>query len=124
MLKAKDAPNLSSFNWEDPLLLDAQLEDDERMIRDSARAYAQEKLQPRVIEAYREEKAEPGIFAEMGEMGLLGSTIPEEYGGIGAGYVAYGLVAREIEQSLVDALEQKTIDLDALEDALHHVSQR
>ncbi|MGB2409712.1 MAG: acyl-CoA dehydrogenase, partial [Paracoccaceae bacterium] len=93
-----DAPNLSSFNWEDPLLLDAQLEDDERMIRDSARAYAQEKLQPRVIEAYREEKAEPGIFAEMGEMGLLGSTIPEEYGGIGAGYVAYGLVAREIER--------------------------
>lgn len=98
MLKAKDAPNLSSFNWQDPLLLDAQLEDDERMIRDSARAYAQEKLQPRVIEAYREEKAEPGIFAEMGEMGLLGSTIPEEYGGIGAGYVAYGLVAREIER--------------------------
>ena len=98
MLKAKDAPNLSSFNWEDPLLLDAQLEDDERMIRHSARAYAQEKLQPRVIEAYREEKSEPGIFAEMGEMGLLGSTIPEEYGGIGAGYVAYGLVAREIER--------------------------
>jgi glutaryl-CoA dehydrogenase len=98
MLKAKDAPNLSSFNWEDPLLLDAQLEDDERMIRDSARAYAEEKLQPRVIAAYREEKAEPGIFAEMGEMGLLGSTIPEEYGGIGAGYVAYGLVAREIER--------------------------
>ena len=98
MLNAKDAPNLSSFNWEDPLLLDAQLEDDERMIRDSARAYAQEKLQPRVIEAYREEKSEPGIFAEMGEMGLLGSTIPEEYGGIGAGYVAYGLVAREIER--------------------------
>ncbi len=98
MLKAKDAPNLSPFNWEDPLLLDAQLEDDERMIRDSARAYAQEKLQPRVIEVYREEKAEPGIFAEMGEMGLLGSTIPEEYGGIGAGYVAYGLVAREIER--------------------------
>jgi glutaryl-CoA dehydrogenase len=97
-LEAKSKPNLSSFNWEDPLLLDAQLEDDERMIRDSARAYAQEKLQPRVIEAYREEKAEPGIFAEMGEMGLLGSTIPEEYGGIGAGYVAYGLVAREIER--------------------------
>ncbi len=98
MLKAKDAPNLSSFNWEDPLLLDAQLEDDERMIRDSARAYAQEKLQPRVIEAFRKEKAEPGIIAEMGEMGLLGSTIPEEYGGIGASYVAYGLVAREIER--------------------------
>ena len=98
MLKAKDAPNLSSFNWEDPLLLDAQLEDDEIMIRDSARAYAKEKLQPRVIAAYREEKAEPSIFAEMGEMGLLGSTIPEEYGGIGAGYVAYGLVAREIER--------------------------
>ncbi len=98
MLKPKDAPDLSSFDWSDPLLLDSQLDDDERMIQDSARAYAQEKLQPRVIRAYREETADPGIFAEMGEMGLLGVTIPEEYGGIGAGYVAYGLVAREIER--------------------------
>ena len=98
VLKAKDRPDLSSFNWEDPLLLETQLTDDERMIRDSARAFAQKNLQPKVIEAYREEKSDPSVFAEMGEMGLLGSTIPEEYGGIGAGYVAYGLVAREIER--------------------------
>ncbi len=97
-LKPKDAPDLSSFNWEDPFLLETQLEEDERMIRDSARSFAQEKLQPRIIEAYREEKADPGIFREMGEMGLLGTTIPEEYGGLGAGYVSYGLVAREIER--------------------------
>ena len=97
-LKAKDAPDLGRFDWEDALRLDAQLTEDERMIRDSARAYAQEKLQPRVIEAFREEKTDPAIFAEMGEMGLLGTTIPEEYGGLGAGYVTYGLVAREVER--------------------------
>jgi len=97
-LKPKDQPDLSSFSWDDPLLLDDQLTEDERMIRDSARAYCQEKLQTRVIEAYREEKTDPAIFREMGEMGLLGSTIPEEYGGIGAGYVTYGLVAREVER--------------------------
>lgn len=97
-LKAKDKPELSTFNWDDPFLIENQLTEDERMIRDSAYAFAQEKLQPRVIEAYRNETADPSVFAEMGEMGLLGSTIPEEYGGIGAGYVSYGLVAREIER--------------------------
>ena len=97
-LKAKDAPNLSSFDWEDPFRLVDQLEEDERMIAESARAYAQEKLQPRVIKAFEEETVEPEIFREMGEMGLLGTTIPEEYGGLGAGYVSYGLVAREIER--------------------------
>ncbi|NOX40812.1 MAG: acyl-CoA dehydrogenase [Alphaproteobacteria bacterium] len=98
VLKPKDAPDLSSFQWDDPLLLEGQLEEDERMIRDAARAFAQEKLQPRIIDAYREEKPDPGVFAEMGEMGLLGTTIPEEYGGIGASYVSYGLAAREIER--------------------------
>ncbi|MEM9279688.1 MAG: acyl-CoA dehydrogenase family protein, partial [Pseudomonadota bacterium] len=97
-LKEKDKPDLSTFNFEDPFLLDGQLTDDERMIRDSAHAFAQETLQPRVIEAYRDEASDPGIFAEMGKVGLLGSTLPEEYGGIGASYVAYGLVAREIER--------------------------
>ncbi len=97
-LKPKEQPSLSSFNWEDPFLLDDQLSEEERMLRDGTRAYAQEKLQPRIIEAYREEKTDPAIFAEMGEMGLLGATIPEEYGGIGAGYVAYGLIAREVER--------------------------
>ncbi len=98
VLKAKDAPDLSTFQWDDALLLESQLEEDERMIRDSARAFAAENLQPRVIAAFREEKSDPGIFAEMGEMGLLGTTIPEEYGGLGAGYVSYGLVAREVER--------------------------
>jgi len=97
-LKPKDAPDLGRFDWEDALRLDDQLSEDERMLRDAARAYAQEKLQPRVIAAYREEATDPAIFAEMGEMGLLGVTIPEEYGGLGAGYVTYGLVAREIER--------------------------
>ncbi len=97
-LRAKDAPDLSSFDWADPLRLDDQLSEDERMIADSARAYAQEKLQPRVTEAYETEATDPGIFREMGEMGLLGVTVPEEYGGIGAGYVSYGLVAREVER--------------------------
>ncbi len=97
-LSPKDAPSLSSFTWDDPLLLEDQLTDEERMIRDSARAYAQEKLQPRVIASYREEKTDPAIFAEMGEMGLLGVTIPEDFGGLGAGYVSYGLIAREVER--------------------------
>ena len=86
------------FDWADPFRLEDQLSEEERMIRDAARAYAQERLQPRVIEAWREEKAEPEIFREMGEMGLLGVTIPEQYGGVGASYVAYGLVAREVER--------------------------
>ncbi len=86
------------FNWLDPFLLDDQLSDDERLIRDSARAYAQGELQPRVIEAYSKEQTDPGIFREMGSLGLLGATVPEEYGGAGANYVSYGLIAREIER--------------------------
>ena len=97
-LKAKDAPDLNRFNWEDPFSMETQLSEEERMIRDAAKAYAQRKLQPRVISAYRDEETDVGIFREMGEMGLLGVTIPEEYGGIGASYVSYGLVAREIER--------------------------
>jgi glutaryl-CoA dehydrogenase len=92
--RATQAP----FRWDDPLLLDDQLSDDERLIRDTARAYAQERLLPRIIEAYREEKTDRAIFDEMGELGLLGVTLPEEYGCAGASYVAYGLVAREVER--------------------------
>ena len=97
-LSAKDKPAQAAFTWEDPFLLNDQLDEDERMLAEAARTFAQEKLQPRVTNAFLEETSDPGIFAEMGEMGLLGSTIPEEYGGIGAGYVAYGLVAREVER--------------------------
>jgi glutaryl-CoA dehydrogenase len=86
------------FVWDDPFLLEDQLTEDERMLRDAAHTYAQEKLQPRVIDAFAEEKTDPAIFREMGEMGLLGVTIPEEYGGLGAGYVSYGLIAREVER--------------------------
>lgn len=88
----------ASFNWEDPLLLDQQLTEDERMIRDSVRAYATDKLASRVLEAFREEKTDPAIFREMGDLGLLGPTIPEQYGGAGLNYVAYGLIAREVER--------------------------
>ncbi|MDF1775124.1 MAG: acyl-CoA dehydrogenase [Rhizobiaceae bacterium] len=91
-------PSLSKFDWEDAFHLDDQLNEDERMIRDAARAYAQDKLQPRAIAAYRDEITDPEIFQEMGEMGLLGTTIPEAYGGAEASYVAYGLVAREVER--------------------------
>ncbi len=97
-LKAKDAPDLGTFDWADPFYLNDQLSEDERMISDSARSFAQEKLAPRVIKAYAEETVAPELFPEMGAMGLLGTTIPEEYGGIGASYVSYGLVAREIER--------------------------
>ncbi|MFY9238455.1 MAG: acyl-CoA dehydrogenase [Roseovarius sp.] len=97
-LKAKDAPDLGTFDWADPFYLNDQLSEDERMIADSARSFAQEKLAPRVIKAYAEETVAPELFPEMGAMGLLGTTIPEEYGGIGASYVSYGLVAREIER--------------------------
>ncbi|MEZ0172356.1 acyl-CoA dehydrogenase [Microvirga sp. TS319] len=90
--------DIAKLKWEDPLLLDDLLTDDERMIRDTARAYAQDKLLPRVIEAYREEHTDRAIFNEMGELGLLGVTLPEEYGCAGASYVAYGLVAREVER--------------------------
>jgi len=98
ILRAKDAPDLFSYDWADPFMLEDQLTEDERLTRDSARAFAQEKLQPRVINAYREEEVAPEIFRQMGDMGLLGITVPEEYGGLGAGYVTYGLVAREIER--------------------------
>lgn len=89
---------LSEFVWNDPFLLQDQLDDDERMVRDSASAFAQRELAPRVEEAYRLEKVEPEIFKLMGQAGLLGVTTPERYGGLGASYVAYGLVAREIER--------------------------
>jgi len=98
VLKAKDAPSMSSFDWTDPFRLTDQLTEDERMIQESARAYAQEKLQPRVIEAFANESTDPAIFKEMGDMGLLGVTVPEEYGGLGGNYVSYGLVAREVER--------------------------
>ena len=87
-----------SFNWQDPLLLDQQLTEEERMVRDAAAAYAQDKLAPRVLEAFRHEKTDPAIFTEMGELGLLGVTIPTEYGGSGLNYVSYGLIAREVER--------------------------
>ena len=86
------------FNWEDPFDLEGQLTEDERMIRDAAKGFAQGELQPRVQQAYRDEISAPELFPLMGKAGLLGATIPEEYGGAGAGYVAYGLIAREIER--------------------------
>ncbi|WP_342070658.1 acyl-CoA dehydrogenase [Yoonia algicola] len=91
-------PDLGPFDWADPLRLEDQLSEDERMLRDAAHEFAQKTLQPRVTAAYRDATIDPDIFAEMGEAGLLGLTIPEEYGGLGAGYVTYGLVAREIER--------------------------
>jgi len=86
------------FNWEDPLLLDSLLTEEERMIRDSARQYCQEKLMPRVLMANRNESFDPKIMTELGELGLLGATIPEKYGCAGVNYVVYGLVAREVER--------------------------
>src|SRR5512139_1706154 len=91
-------PAKASFKWDDPLLLEDQLSEDERMVRDAARAYAQDKLAPRVLEAFRHEKTDPAVFREMGELGLLGATIPAEYGGAGLNYVCYGLIAREVER--------------------------
>jgi glutaryl-CoA dehydrogenase len=88
----------AAFKWEDPLLLDAQLTEDERMVREAAAAYCQDKLAPRVLEAFRHEKTDVSIFREMGELGLLGPTIPNEYGGPGLSYVCYGLIAREVER--------------------------
>ncbi len=88
----------AAFKWEDPFLLVDQLTEDERLIADTARAYAQDKLQPRIVEAYMEEKTDRAIFEEMGELGLLGVTVSDDYGGAGAGYVSYGLVAREVER--------------------------
>jgi glutaryl-CoA dehydrogenase len=86
------------FSWEDPLLLSSQLTDEERMVQDAARAYCEEKLAPRVLEAFRHERTDPSIFREMGALGLLGSMIPAQYGGAGLNYVCYGLVAREVER--------------------------
>ena len=93
-----NATPLTALRWDDPLLLDDQLTEEERAIRDMAHAYAQDKLMPRVIEAFREEKTDRAIFNEMGELGLLGLTLPADYGCAGASYVAYGLVAREVER--------------------------
>ena len=89
---------MGAFQWDDPFLLDDQLTEDERLIRDTARAYAQEKLLPRVVDAYLNEHTDRAIFNEMGELGLLGVTVKEQYGGAGAGYVSYGLVSREVER--------------------------
>ena len=97
-LRAKDAPDLTTFDWEDALRLEKQLTEDERMLRDASRQFAQDVLQPRVIEAYAKETSDPELFKLMGEAGLLGVTVPEEYGGLGVGYVSYGLIAREIER--------------------------
>ena len=88
----------ASFHWDDPLLLEQQLTDDERQVREAANAYCQDKLAGRVVEAFRKEETDIGIFREMGELGLLGATIPEQYGGAGLNYVCYGLVAREVER--------------------------
>ena len=88
----------AKFVWDDPLHLDAQLTADERAVRDAAQTYSQERLAPRVLEAFRHEKTDPAIFREMGSLGLLGPTIPEAYGGAGLNYVCYGLVAREVER--------------------------
>ena len=88
----------AKFSWDDPLQLSAQLTDDERAVRDAAHAYCQDRLQPRVLEAFRHEKTDRAIFNEMGALGLLGSMIPEAYGGAGLNYVCYGLVAREVER--------------------------
>src|SRR3954464_29759 len=91
--------NDKSFNWEDPLDLEGELTEEERMVRDTARGYAQEKLFPRVLTAYREERFDRDILNEMGALGLIGATLPEEYGGAGLGYVASGLITREIERA-------------------------
>ena len=94
----KSAPAQASFSWNDPFLLDDQLEEEERLIRDSAKAFAEAELAPRIEEAYMNETVAPELFRAMGQAGLLGITVPEEYGCAGAGYVSYGLVAREVER--------------------------
>ena len=91
-------PTRASFHWDDPLLLEGQLSSDERAVRDAAAAYCQERLVPRVLDAFRHQTTDTSIFTEMGELGLLGATIPEAYGGAGLNYVCYGLVAREVER--------------------------
>ena len=99
----------ADFHWEDPLDLEGELTEDERMVRDTARGYAQDKLMPRVMTAFREERFDRGIISEMGELGLLGPTLPEEYGGAGLDYVAYGLIAREMER--VDSGYRSTLSV-------------
>ncbi|HSP31936.1 MAG TPA: acyl-CoA dehydrogenase family protein, partial [Halomonas sp.] len=89
---------MTHFNWDDPLLLEQQLTDEERQIRDAAYDYCQENLQPRVLTAFREERFDREIMSEMGELGLLGATVSPEYGGAGVNHVAYGLIAREVER--------------------------
>lgn len=98
ILSPKDAPDMGRFDWQDAFRLDDQLTEDERMLRDAAGEFAQSELQPGVTAAYRDEVTAPGLFKQMGDAGLLGSTIPETYGGLGANYVTYGLIAREIER--------------------------
>jgi len=95
---AMAADSAFSFQWDDPFRLQDQLTEDERLISETARAYAQEKLAPRIVDAYLEEKTDRAIFSEMGELGLLGVTVSDQYGGAGANYVSYGLVAREVER--------------------------
>jgi glutaryl-CoA dehydrogenase len=92
------AGDRQAFVWDDPFLFEDQLSEDERMIRDAAAAFAADKLAPRIEQAYMEEKTDPSIFREMGDAGLLGVTVPEEYGGLGSNYVTYGLIAREVER--------------------------
>src|SRR5262249_43295030 len=92
------SPIEQSFNWEDPLDLEGELSEEERMVRDTARGFAQDKLFPQVLKAYRDEHFDRGIISEMGALGLLGPTIPQEYGGAGLGYVSAGLITRELER--------------------------
>jgi glutaryl-CoA dehydrogenase len=99
----------AGFNWDDPLDLEGELTEEERMVRDTARGYAQDKLMPKVIAAYRNETVDRDVLPEMGRLGLLGPTIPEEYGGAGLGYVAYGLITREIER--VDSGYRSTLSV-------------
>jgi glutaryl-CoA dehydrogenase len=99
----------AAFDWADPLDLEGELSEEERMVRDTARGYAQDKLMPRVLQAYREERVDREILPEMGALGLLGPTLPEEYGGAGLGYVAYGLIARELER--VDSGYRSTLSV-------------
>src|ERR1041385_5482594 len=99
----------AAFVWEDPLGIESELAEEERMVQESTRGFAQEKLMPRVVEAWREEKYDPTLIPQMGKLGLLGSTIPQEYGGAGLGYVAYGLIARELER--VDSGYRSTLSV-------------
>ena len=103
MLQKRNTPETArakpaAFVWDDPFLLDEQLSEEERLVRDAARAYAQDRLAPRILMAHRTESFDRAIMTEMGALGLLGPTIPEDFGGAGASYVAYGLIAREIER--------------------------